>query len=137
MKQTLILHSKWKTALSTKDMNELKCFFELHQQGKLLQTAELFSNTPMHLVPLYRAINHCNELLITSLIENKTPDPFEFRDVELTYVENNKRIDQTGYTIDPFLLAPSCSTFWTFIFSQHAEIASIPRHYLVARLSNQ
>ncbi|MEK4484335.1 SLAP domain-containing protein [Psychrobacillus sp. FSL H8-0484] len=106
--QKLEFESSWAKALSSKDREEIEKTF--------LET----SNTENHdllLSPIWQAINHKGELLITVLVHNFTQQVITFNQTRLAYIENNKIIAQSTFTLPTLSIPPSISMPWTFIFS--------------------
>ncbi|WP_342599881.1 SLAP domain-containing protein [Psychrobacillus sp. FSL H8-0483] len=106
--QKLEFESSWAKALSSKDREEIEKTF--------LET----SNTENHdllLSPIWQAINHKGELLITVLVHNFTQQAIAFNQTKLAYIENNKIIAEYTFTLPTLSIQPKVSMPWTFIFS--------------------
>ena len=63
------------------------------------------------------AINHKKQLLITTLIHNRTNQQLNFRNREVSIITASGKFTQ-NFTINALEIPPYCSMPWTFIFDE-------------------
>lgn len=63
------------------------------------------------------AINHKKQLLITTLIHNRTNQQLNFRNREVSIITEGEKFTQ-NFTINALEIPPYCSMPWTFIFDE-------------------
>ena len=63
------------------------------------------------------AINHKKQLLITTLIHNRTDQQLNFRNREVSIITEAGKFTQ-NFTIEALEIPPYCSMPWTFIFDE-------------------
>lgn len=130
LNQSLDIHSTWKTALSSADYQELNALFLHYQNNRLRSTATMTSDLNITFLPLFRAINHKNELLVTAFVTNNASQIICFKNVEILYHESNMEPIKATGTIHNFDLQPFKTTVWSFIFPNHC-IKEAKRIYLI------
>lgn len=105
--QKLEFESSWDKALSSKDRIEIEEIF--------LVTSKIDLNH-VHLSPIWQAINHRGELLMTVLVHNFTHQALTFHEKKLVCIENDEVIAEFPFTLPTLLVQPKVSMPWTFIF---------------------
>ena len=63
------------------------------------------------------ATNHKEQKLIITLIHNRTDQPLNFHNREVSIITEAGKITQ-NFTIDALKIPPYCSMPWTFIFDE-------------------
>lgn len=63
------------------------------------------------------AINHKKQMLITTLIHNRTDQQLNFHNREVSIITEPGNFTQ-NFTIDALKIPPYCSMPWTFIFDE-------------------
>lgn len=87
---------------------------------------ELFEQTKgnnqstIEMIPIWKAVNHKGELLITALIHNRTEQLLEFIDTTIIYEEVDNHAE-FSFTLPELKVEPFTSQPWTFIFPEHQE----------------
>jgi SLAP domain-containing protein len=115
--QKLQFESSWDKTLSAKDRERIKqVFLETNSADKSIR-----------LSPLWQAINHKGELLMTVLIHNFDNQVLSFHGKTLRYVENNEVMAEHTFTLPSLIIEQETSMPWTFIFpaekwSRHATL---------------
>jgi SLAP domain-containing protein len=105
--QKLRFESSWDKTLSAKDRERIKQVF--------LETST--TNKSSHsLAPLWQAINHKGDLLMTVLVHNFDNQALSFHNKKLRYVENNKVMAEHIFTLPSLTIEYETSMPWTFIF---------------------
>jgi SLAP domain-containing protein len=105
--QMLRFESSWDKTLSDKDRVIIQQLF--------LETSR-FNNESIQFVPLWQAINHKGDLLVTVLIHNFTKHVRLFQDNKMHYLENNKIVAEHIFTLPSLIIESKTSMPWTFIF---------------------
>lgn len=104
--QQLRFHPKWDRTISTKDREYIKQTFD-----SIKTTGKDGVSFPF----LWQAINHKQDLLVTVLIHNCTPEVIAFKQKRLQYKKEAIVIAEHSFTL-PDPIAGYTSTPWTFIF---------------------
>jgi len=105
--QTLQFESAWDKTISPKDRERIHQVF--------LDTS--FSHhTSFELTPLWEAMNHKGELLVTVLIQNFSEQSIYFHHKKLSYLENNEKVASHLFTLPTLTINSETSMPWTFIF---------------------
>ncbi|KYC90332.1 MULTISPECIES: SLAP domain-containing protein [Heyndrickxia] len=105
--QKLQFESAWDKTLSDNDRERIKnVFFKTNYSN----------DNSIQFTPLWQAINHKGELLVTTLIHNFSEHPVTFKNKKLLYYENNKMIADHTFSIPNLLVEKKTSMPWTFIF---------------------
>ncbi|WP_188207190.1 SLAP domain-containing protein [Alkalibacillus aidingensis] len=102
--QKLVFESKWEQTISEQDRQKIESTF-----NKI--------NIPNHqvrLTPLWQAVNHKGELLVTTLIHNSTNQSLSFNNTKVQYDNRVEALFTLPISIDPQTSMP-----WTFIFPEH------------------
>ncbi|WP_026678824.1 SLAP domain-containing protein [Fictibacillus gelatini] len=103
--QQLLLEESWEKAISQKDRTEIeRAFREIHNGEGITFT------------PLWEAVNHKGEWLITVIINNFTRDPINFDGIHLSYVVNGKAAAGSTFYLPSLVVPGKTSMPWTFIF---------------------
>ncbi|MDC3417381.1 SLAP domain-containing protein [Aquibacillus salsiterrae] len=118
----LTFEAKWDKTLSVKDREHIKQVF--------LESVETLDKQ-VTFTPLWQAINHENNLLVTVLVHNPTNVPLSFRDKRLCYTEQEEIIAEHSFTIPTLTLQPGTSMPWTFIFPKQC----LPSNYSLTKNS--
>jgi SLAP domain-containing protein len=105
--QILRFESSWDKALSNKDRVMIQQLF--------LETSRS-NDESIHFVPLWQAINHKGDLLVTVLIHNFTKHVHLFQDEKMHYLENKEIIAEHIFTLPSLIIEAKTSMPWTFIF---------------------
>lgn len=66
------------------------------------------------------AINHKQQMLITTLIHNRTDQQLDFHNREVSFTTEAGKITQ-NFTINAFRIPPYCSMPWTFILDESID----------------
>lgn len=66
------------------------------------------------------AINHKKQMLITTLIHNRTDQQLNFHNREVSIITEPGNFTQ-NFTIDALKIPPYCSMPWTFIFDESMD----------------
>jgi SLAP domain-containing protein len=110
---TLVLHPKWKDAISDKDLE----IFRLLEQ----KISDLEKNV-IHFIGAKVARNYRKDILATVLIVNATEKGFTPNDTWLTYKESGYLVAKQDFTVETLLVEPNTITPWTFIFKGNSFI---------------
>ncbi len=106
--QKLRFESSWDKTLSANDRERIKQVF--------LKTSTT-TNTSSHLLaPLWQAINHKGDLLMTVLVHNFDNQVLSFHNKKLRYIENNNVMAEHIFTLPSLTIENETSMPWTFIF---------------------
>lgn len=105
--QQLKLESSWDKALSSKDRKDIEAIF-LETSTNNLEN--------IRLTPIWNAVNHRGELLITVLIHNFTQKTLTFSEKRLVYIENDEIVAESSFTLPTLVIPSKVSMPWTFIF---------------------
>ena len=105
--QMLRFESSWDKTLSDKDRVIIQQLF--------LETSR-FNNESIQFVPLWQAINHKGDLLVTVLIHNFTKHARLFQDNKMHYLENKEIVAEHIFTLPSLIIKAKTSMPWTFIF---------------------
>ncbi|HLR66720.1 SLAP domain-containing protein [Virgibacillus alimentarius] len=103
--QKLTFHPAWEKTLSVKDKEQIEQSFH-HTR---------FSSCSIHFTPLWEAINHKGELLVTVIIHNSTDGPVLFHHQQFIYEKNRTVIASSNFSL-PSQVQKETSMPWTFIF---------------------
>ncbi len=68
-------------------------------------------------VPLYHALNHQGDYLLTILIHNRTDESMDLSSFALTISDTKTLAEQEGFPTAEWSIEPHTSSPWTFIFS--------------------
>lgn len=104
--QNLVFEEAWDKTISNQDRYEIERAF---QQSMIPQNELLCT-------PLWRAINHKGDLLVTVLIHNGTKEDFSILDKTITLLKENKILAKNIFSIPQLQLKPKTSMPWTLIF---------------------
>lgn len=104
--QKLILDPTWESTLSPADCEMI--------QEKFNRTVNEVER--LVAVPIWRAVNHKGELLITALIHNRTSEKITFMNQQVAYIEEGNEMASCIFTIKRLVIGAHCSMPWTFIF---------------------
>ncbi|MFJ7977027.1 SLAP domain-containing protein [Peribacillus sp. NPDC096379] len=105
--QTLQYESSWDKTISNKDRKTIEDIF--------LETS-LPNHSLIQFTPLWQAMNHKDELLVTVLVHNFSHQVCSFISKKLRYLENNEIIAEHTFTLPSLTVPPETSMPWTFIF---------------------
>ena len=105
--QKLQFERAWDNTISAKDRLLIEQAFH--------QTKEQDERLSCYIIRT--AINHKKQLLITTLIHNRTNQQLNFRNREVTIITEGEKFTQ-NFTIDALEIPPYCSMPWTFIFDE-------------------
>ncbi|MGV3464363.1 MAG: SLAP domain-containing protein [Heyndrickxia sp.] len=104
--QKLQFESAWDKTISEKDRERIQQIF--------LETPSPIKN--IELTPLWEAINHKGELLVTVLVQNFSERMISFQNEKVQYWEDEKMVATYSYTLPALKIEPATSMPWTFIF---------------------
>lgn len=104
--QKLVFEDAWNRTISTCDREHI-----INEFKKLTFT----TNESPQFTPLWKATNHKNELLVTTLIHNCSTTDFTLKN-ELMSVNAGNRVVATHQFTLPIKLHAHTSMPWTFIF---------------------
>lgn len=104
--QKLILDPTWESTLSIADSEVI--------QKKFSSTVD--DHDCLAAVPIWKAVNHKGDLLITTLIHNRTSENIIVFDRKVVYLEGGSVVASHIFTIKRLVIGANCSTPWTFIF---------------------
>lgn len=105
--QKLQFEAAWDKTISEKDRSIIeKVFDDTKDQDQRISCSVIRT-----------AINHKKQLLITTLIHNRTDQQLNFRNREVGIITKEGGITQI-FTIDVLEIPPYCSMPWTFIFDE-------------------
>jgi len=104
--QKLHFESAWDKTLSVKDRERIQQVF--------LQTN--LTSKKVEFTPLWEAMNHRGELLITVLVQNFSDQIIAFHNEKMQYWENENIVAEHIFTLPALMIEPSTSMPWTFIF---------------------
>jgi SLAP domain-containing protein len=82
---------------------------------EVFQEAVLSGTPAIQFSPLWQAINHKKELLVTVIIHNISEESFHFTDQTVIYSIGEKILAKHTFSL-PFLIKANTSVPWTFIF---------------------
>ncbi|MEB6551436.1 SLAP domain-containing protein [Heyndrickxia sporothermodurans] len=105
--QNLQFERAWDKTISEKDRERINNVF--------LKTNSS-TNRGIQFTPLWQAVNHKSELLVTTLIQNFSEQTLIFNNRKLLYFKNNKLIAEHIFSIPNLLVERNTSIPWTFIF---------------------
>ncbi|WP_445492533.1 SLAP domain-containing protein [Niallia sp. 03133] len=105
--QKLIFEPAWNKTISQKDRKSIE---------EIFQRAEIVQTTNVSFTPLWQAINHKGDLLVTVLIHNVNNQKLPFDHTKLKYFEDEALIAEHVFSFPSILLSPNVSMPWTFIF---------------------
>ncbi|MFA1818801.1 SLAP domain-containing protein [Virgibacillus oceani] len=104
--QKLLLEKAWEKTISETDRSRIMEAF--HE-------AVLSDKPAVQFSPLWQAINHKGERLVTVIIHNISKETFSFVDKTVKYSVAAKTAAQNTFSL-PFFVKGETSTPWTFIF---------------------
>lgn len=107
--QKLQFESAWDKTISEKDRERIQQVF--------LQTAPVITKN-IEFTPLWEAINHKGELLVTVLVQNFGEQMITFQNKKLQYWEDRNMIATYSFTLPALKIEPATSMPWTFIFPE-------------------
>ncbi|MEI4771593.1 SLAP domain-containing protein [Psychrobacillus sp. FJAT-51614] len=105
--QNLEFEASWDKSLAGKDRKEIEEIFH-----KTCNT----ESQKVSLTPIWQAVNHKSELLITVLVHNFTEKELTFQNKRLAYMEKEKICAIHTFTLQTLIIKPKVSMPWTFIF---------------------
>lgn len=79
------------------------------------------TNHPIHgysvrFSPLWRAMNHKGDLLLTAIIHNPTEGGIPINNMQFQYLSNGESLAEHTFTITSLIIEPKTCMPWTFIF---------------------
>lgn len=120
--QTLHLEPAWERTISMQDYQLInKLFLRRQNAPRLFQEMSLAQlcmegHSSVLLFPIWHAVNHSGDLLVTALIENQTNQVLNIVDEMITYCYEEKKLAKAPFTLTQVLLKPHTTVPWTFIF---------------------
>lgn len=114
---TLTLQRNWQKQIADDDFNHYKRLYFAYLEKDLISQSTLSSDL-LTLIPLRKAFNHKQQLLITTLVVNETSSPYRGERIRTNYLERNQTAT-TSFMIHDLTLLPNDATIWTIIFSHH------------------
>ena len=105
--QKLQFEAAWEKTISAQDRILIEQVFQ--------KTKE--QNQRISCSVIRTAINHKKQMLITTLIHNRTDQQLNFHNREVNIITEAGEITQ-NFTIDTLKIPPYCSMPWTFIFDE-------------------
>ncbi|MFD2656408.1 SLAP domain-containing protein [Gracilibacillus thailandensis] len=110
--QQLHFEDAWNRTISNEDRLDIKKIFE--QTKKDAEDGVTF-------VPVRTAVNHRNDLLITTLIHNFQSEETDLTNINIQLFQDNKRI-ASQYIEESRLCFPAKTSMpWTFIFPEMGD----------------
>ncbi|GAA0338307.1 hypothetical protein GCM10008967_30730 [Bacillus carboniphilus] len=104
--QKLKFEASWDKAISEQDREQiLNVFKETHPNGH-----------DVEFTPLWQAVNHKGELLVTVLVQNYSGNDVDFHNKKLRYTVNQEMVAAHTFTIPALVVEGETSMPWTFIF---------------------
>lgn len=107
--QTLVFENAWNKTISERDRERVRQSFT---------NVTLEDHVAIQFTPLWQAMNHKGELLVTTLIHNCSTDDVTLQDESLSVKHGHSLIVTHSFTI-PFVVHAKTSMPWTFIFPVH------------------
>ncbi|MBB6453166.1 SLAP domain-containing protein [Salirhabdus euzebyi] len=104
--QKLQLESSWDKTLSPRDRDEIEQAF----------SRVTLSGADIQFTPLWQAMNHKGQLLVTVLVHNTRKEGFTFTNSKLHYKENGVTAAKHTFTIPALCIGAETTMPWTFIF---------------------
>ncbi|MBB2482239.1 SLAP domain-containing protein [Bacillus sp. APMAM] len=105
--QKLQFESAWDKTISENDRERIQQVF--------LETSSS-QNKDIEFTPLWEAMNHKGELLVTVLVQNFSEQMISFHNEKLQYWEDENIVAEHSYTLPALMIEPTTSMPWTFIF---------------------
>ncbi|MEK5185218.1 SLAP domain-containing protein [Solibacillus sp. FSL W7-1324] len=105
--QKLQFEAAWDKTISTQDRLLIEQAFQ--------KTKE--QDQPISCDVIRKAINHKKQILITTLIHNRTEQQLTFNNRKISIITEKGQITR-NFTIDALSIPPYCSMPWTFIFDE-------------------
>ncbi|GIO22908.1 SLAP domain-containing protein [Oceanobacillus sp. J11TS1] len=107
----LVYEPTWDKALPDIDRRKIEQKFQ-----SLVRLGE--TDKQLSFTPLWQAINHRSDLLVTVLINNYSEKEFSFKNITLQYVEDDDVKATNTFTLKRVIVPPDSSMPWTFIFPE-------------------
>lgn len=107
--QKLVFHPAWDRTISEKDRMKIEETFQ--------QTVHSINNE-IKILPLWQAENHLGDLLVTTLIHNKTSNDLSFHNQLIKYVIKDETVATHTFNNQDLLIKTGTSMPWTFIFPE-------------------
>jgi len=104
--QTLVFEPAWNKTISQKD----RLFME-----EAFQHCHVPKQQGIQITPLWRAVNHKEDLLITSFVHNFTDHEFQMDERKLSFMDNHIEAEHR-FLIHALKVAAHTTMPWTFIF---------------------
>ncbi|WP_339171099.1 SLAP domain-containing protein [Solibacillus sp. FSL R5-0691] len=105
--QKLQFEAAWDKTISTQDRLIIEQAFQKTKEQDQLISCDV----------IRKAINHKKQILITTLIHNRTDRHLTFNNRKVSIITETSRIAR-NFTIDALKIPPYCSMPWTFIFDE-------------------
>lgn len=105
--QKLQFEAAWEKTISPQDRLLIEEVFQQTKEERKLVSCCLIRT----------AINHKKQMLITTLIHNRTDQQLNFHNREVSIITEPGNFTQ-NFTIDALKIPPYCSMPWTFIFDE-------------------
>lgn len=105
--QKLQFESAWDKTISENDRERIQQIF--------LETSPSH-NRDIEFTPLWEAMNHKGELLVTVLVQNFSKQIISFHNENLQYWEDEKIVSTHSFTLPALMIESATSMPWTFIF---------------------
>ncbi|MFB4169935.1 SLAP domain-containing protein [Virgibacillus sp. JSM 102003] len=105
--QRLTFHPSWDKGLSDDDREWINHIF---------QETRISNQCNIEFTPLWDALNHKGDLLVTVLVHNTGEKNFFFDNHDLIYSVNNQTMAEHCFMLPNFIIEPTTSMPWTFIF---------------------
>lgn len=109
--QKLKFEDSWDKTISEQDRERiLDIFMETHDS----------SGHGVEFTPLWQAMNHKGELLVTVLVQNYSDHDLVFHNQKLCFTVNQEMVASHTFTIPALVLEGETSMPWTFIFPKES-----------------
>ncbi|MFD2618646.1 SLAP domain-containing protein [Terrilactibacillus laevilacticus] len=120
--QQLLFESSWDKTISMKDRKIIHETFLKTKTG----------DHNIHFVPLWQALNHKENLLVTVLIHNFSDELLSFNHTTIKYFEDRKQMAKYVFHLPALVVEAETSMPWTFIFPKEtiSENAKLDDGYL-------
>lgn len=105
--QELVFHPAWERTISKQDRIKIEEIFTETYQS---------INNDYKIIPIWQAVNHHGDFLITTLIHNKTDHALTFQNAQIEYVFGDETVATDTFTIPDLIIKAGTSMPWTFIF---------------------
>ncbi|MGN8646836.1 SLAP domain-containing protein [Gracilibacillus sp. HCP3S3_G5_1] len=118
--QRLFLEDAWNRTISEQDRLEIK---------KIFDQTKADADGGVTFVPIRSAVNHRNDLLITTLIHNFESTEADLTNINIQLFQEGKQLASQQMEEKRLYLPANTSMPWTFIFPEYGKEGSIHAPY--------